>query len=61
MSEKFSLKWNDFQASVSESFSKLRNETHFNDVTIVSEDEVQMSAHKVVLSASSSFWLRQEP
>ena len=56
MSEKFSLKWNDFQSSVSQSFSKLRTESHFNDVTLVSEDGIQIAAHKVVLSASSSFF-----
>ena len=56
MSEKFCLQWNDFQSSVSQSFIKLRTESHFNDVTLVSEDDVQMTAHKVVLSASSSFF-----
>ena len=56
MSEKFCLKWNDFQSSVSQSFSKLQTESHFNDVTLVSEDGIQMAAHKLVLSASSSFF-----
>ena len=56
MSEKFLLKWDDFHSSVSQSFSKLRTESHFNDVTLVSEDGDQMAAHKVVLSASSSFF-----
>ena len=56
MSDKFCLKWNDFQSSVSHSFSKLRAESHFNDVTLVSEDRIQIAAHKVVLSASSSFF-----
>ena len=56
MSEKFCLKWNDFQSSVSHSFSKLRAESHFNDVTLVSEDRIQIAAHKVVLSASSIFF-----
>ena len=56
MSEKFNLKWNDFQSSVSQCFSMLRTESHFNDVTLVSEDNIQLIAHKVVLSASSSFF-----
>merc|ERR1712126_199152 len=53
---KFSLKWNDFQTNVSSSFSKLRKERDFFDVTLVSDDEVHISSHKVVLSASSDFF-----
>ena len=56
MAEKFCLKWNDFQSTVSQSFSSLRKEKDFFDVTLVSDDEVQISAHKVVLSACSSFF-----
>ena len=56
MTEKFNLRWNDFQSSVSQSFSSLRTESHFNDVILVSEDSTQLAAHKVVLSASSSFF-----
>ena len=54
--EKFSLKWNDFQTNVSTSFSKLRSERDFFDVTLVSDDEVHILSHKVVLSASSDFF-----
>ena len=56
MSEKFCLKWTDFQSTVSQSFRILRQEEDFNDVTLVSEDELQLSAHKLVLSACSSFF-----
>ena len=52
-SEKFSLKWNDFASNVSHSFSKLRQETRLYDVTLVSNDHKQVSAHKLVLSACS--------
>ena len=52
-SEKFSLKWNDFAKNVSNSFSKLRQETRLYDVTLVSNDHQQVSAHKLVLSACS--------
>ena len=51
MSEKFSLKWNDFQSNVTSAFSILR--TNFQDVTLVSEDHKQMSAHRVVWTACS--------
>ena len=53
MSERFSLKWSDFQSVVSQSFSVLREEADFYDVTLVSDDYTQISAHKLVLSASS--------
>ena len=54
--EKFCLKWNDFQSTVSGSFGRLREEPDFVDVTLVSDDEVQIPAHRLVLSASSSFF-----
>ena len=56
MSEKFCLKWNDFQSTVSQSFRSLRQENDFYDVILVSDDELQLSAHKLVLSACSSFF-----
>ena len=56
MSEKFSLKWNDFQSNIAKSFSKLRYEDSFYDVTLVSDDQKEMSAHKVILSSCSDFF-----
>ena len=56
MSEKFSLKWNDFKSTVSNSFGILREEKDFFDVTLVSDDERQIPAHKLVLSACSDFF-----
>ena len=64
MSEKFQLKWNDFQSRISNSFGLLRKEEVFFDVTLVSEDENQVKAHKLVLSACSDFFksiLRKNP
>merc|ERR1712126_232539 len=55
-SEKFSLKWNDFQTNISKSFSELRKEEDFFDVTLISDDESKLSAHKVVLASCSSFF-----
>ena len=54
--DKFCLKWNDFQSSVTTSFWKIRNEEDFCDVTLVSDDQVSIKAHKLVLSTSSSFF-----
>ena len=56
MSEKFCLKWNDFQTNVANSFRRLRSEEDFYDVTLVSDDRQQLSAHKIVLSASSEYF-----
>ena len=56
MTEKFCLKWNEFHTNASESFRKLRNNDDFHDVTLVSDDQQQVSAHKVVLSSSSEYF-----
>ena len=56
MSEKFSLKWNDFHSNVSKAFGLFRNEDYLHDVTLVSDDHKQVSAHKLVLSASSEYF-----
>ena len=57
-SEKFCLKWNDFQSNVHESFKKLRIDTDFCDVTLVSEGNQQVNAHKVILAASSPIFMK---
>ena len=56
MSEKFNLKWNDFQTNVSRSFGLFRNESYLHDVTLVSDDCKQIPAHKLVLSACSEYF-----
>ena len=56
MSEKISLKRNDFQSKTSELFSALRLEKDFYDVTLVTDDDVQISAHKLILASSSGFF-----
>ena len=56
MSEKFCLKWNDFHSNVSNSFGLLRNEDYLQDVTIVTDDNEQVAAHKLVLSACSEYF-----
>ena len=55
MSEKFNLKWNDFQSTVLQSFKTIRADKDFLNVTLVTDDEVQIEAHKVILAASSPF------
>ena len=36
--DKFSLKWNDFQSNVAKTFSVLRKEEDFFDVTLVTDE-----------------------
>ena len=57
MSEKLCLKWNDFQENVNTAFTSLREDKEFSDVTLVCEDGHQLEAHKVILVASSPFFL----
>ena len=52
-SEKFCLKWNDFTENISGSFKELRKDLDFCDVTLVSDDNQPIEAHKVILAASS--------
>ena len=61
--EKFCLRWNDFECNISGAFRELRDDKDFFDVTIACEDE-QIQAHKVILSACSPFFrnvLRRNP
>jgi len=54
-SEKFCLRWNDFERNISAAFRDIREDKEFFDITIACEDE-QLQAHKVILSACSPFF-----
>ena len=54
MSEKFSLKWNDYQSNWTKSLSDLRDDTETADVTLISDDKVKFTAHKIILSTCSN-------
>ena len=54
--EKFCLKWNDFQQNIISTFESLREDTDYTDVTLACEDGQQVEAHKVILAASSPFF-----
>ncbi|XP_023339304.1 protein abrupt isoform X29 [Eurytemora carolleeae] len=53
--EKFCLKWNDFESNISLAFREIRDEKDFFDVTLACDDD-QLQAHKVILSACSPFF-----
>ena len=55
-SETFSLSWNQFGSSAQSTFRNLINDQNFTDVTLVSSDNKQIKAHKVILSSCSKFF-----
>ena len=55
-SEKFCLRWNDFQENVNAAFVDLAKDTDFTDVTLACQDGHQVEAHKVILATSSPFF-----
>ena len=55
-SDKFCLRWNDFQTNIKSSFSDMRTDSNFCDVTLTCEGDQKIGAHKVILAASSSFF-----
>jgi len=61
--EKFCLKWNDFEGNISLAFRDIREEKDFFDCTL-SCGAKQVQAHKIILAACSPFFrstLRQNP
>ena len=55
--EKLCLQWNDFKENISSAFGGLRQDKELTDVTLACEDGQQVEAHKVILVASSPFFL----
>merc|ERR1719430_1802878 len=54
--DKICLNWNGYNANISESFRKLRENQILSDVTLVTDDGQHIQAHKIVLSAGSKFF-----
>ena len=54
--EKICLKWDYFEENIATSFKKLRTADDFYDVTLVTDDQHQVSAHKIVLASSSEYF-----
>ena len=57
MSEIICIQWSDFQENIKNAFGNLRKNNDFTDVTLVCEDGNQVEAHKVILAASSPFFM----
>ena len=56
MSDKFSLKWNDYQSNWNKALNELRKDTDLSDVTLISDEKVRFSAHKILLSSCSNLF-----
>ena len=55
------LKWKDYHVTVASTFKMLKDEEDFLDVTLVCDEESQISAHKVLDTSSISLlWDPQE-
>jgi len=54
--DQFSLKWKDFHANIATSFKGLRDDDEFLDVTVACDEDKQLQAHKVILSACSPYF-----
>ena len=52
----YNLCYTQFDKRTSESFRRFRSDKAFCDVTLVSEDGMQASAHKLILGAASDFF-----
>ena len=62
-SDKFCLRWNDFESNISLAFREIREEKDLFDCTL-SCGSRQIQAHKLILSACSPFFrsiLKQNP
>ena len=53
MAEKYTLNWHTFSEHLKLMFKDLYQEGRYTDVTLVSDDQTQFKAHKIVLSACS--------
>ena len=54
--ELINLTCSDFLANVCSSFTQLKRSDTFADVTLVSDDNVQIQAHKLILSVGSEYF-----
>ena len=54
--ERYNLVWDSFQKTLASSIESIRREADYCDVTLVSDDQIQIKAHKVIISACSPFF-----
>ena len=54
--EKFALRWNDFESNIFQAMKSLRDDRDLCDVSLACEDDVEVEAHKLILASSSPFF-----
>ena len=54
--QKLNLSWDSFDTFTSRAFKQLWNDQDISDVTLVTKDDEQIKAHKVILSSASAFF-----
>ena len=52
----FSLKWDNYQSNWKNALNELHKDPEFADVTLISDDKVKFSAHKILLSSCSNLF-----
>ena len=50
------VKQNDFESNVKNFFRELREESNYFNVTLATDDDQYIQAHRIVLSAGSKFF-----
>ena len=50
------LRWNDFQDNIADSFQELGKDNDYSDVTLVSEEDQHIQAHRIILTDCSQFF-----
>ena len=58
MGEVFTLSWDDFNSKCPKVFKELWLDIDLSDVTLATEDDGRLSAHKVILAACSPLFKR---
>ena len=56
MTDKFCLRWNDFESNISSALKDLKDDEDLQNVTLVAGDSQVLQAHKLILSACSPFF-----
>ena len=55
MADRLVFGWDEFETHASNTFKQLWEDKYFTDVTLVTEDHIQIKAHKLILSSASVF------
>ena len=58
MEHQVHLEWSDFETNIRQSFRELREDQIHFDVTLATDDDFQIQAHKVIISSGSHFFNR---